>query len=244
MSKHITLENLDKFVLQNPEIKSGCIIDTNILFAASYDLDAFHERAIEFFQKLSTLQIPCFINVNIRSEFINLTRRVILTESLMDLLHDLGQQLPQEIYLKLRSIETRINSRQKDNKNFKLQEEEIKAIRKIFVKYELSSQTDLWASFCDEYLTGKISQAWESIESPFGINFISLRGDENSAHLAGTLNWHNLDSIIEKTGIGSNDAMIINLLNSSKYIGIATLDEDIIYSIATVGDQNKFVLTL
>ena len=47
---------------------------------------------------------------------------------------------------------------------------------------------------------------------------------------------------MEKTVIGSADAMIINLLNKSKYSLIASMDEDVQYAIDRLGMDDKFLL--
>lgn len=67
-----------KTAQSNPSLQRGCIVDTSILFAASYPPDEFNTEAEELFDFLLDLEIPAYTNVNIRAEFINLHMRVMI----------------------------------------------------------------------------------------------------------------------------------------------------------------------
>lgn len=70
----IEAKDLRLFLNESPARKLGCLIDTNILFAANFSLDHFHDEAIEIFKTLMDEKVPLYTNVNIRSEFINRAR--------------------------------------------------------------------------------------------------------------------------------------------------------------------------
>lgn len=71
-------------------LKRGCVVDTSILFAASYPLHNFNSASEEFFEYASELEIPLYTNVNVRSEFINSQRQIMIPEGLSDLYTTFG----------------------------------------------------------------------------------------------------------------------------------------------------------
>ena len=75
--------DFEKSIQKYPQLKRGCIVDTNVLFAGSYDYDSYNEWAEEVFYVLERNNIPVYTNMNVRSEFINLQRRVLLAEGLV-----------------------------------------------------------------------------------------------------------------------------------------------------------------
>jgi len=239
----IRAHDLRNFLDRSPAMRTGCLVDTNILFAANYSLDRFHGAATDIFETLINEQVPRFANVNIRSEFINLSRRIVIAQALLDLFHAIGTDLPTDVYNKLKSIKTRTATKENEESLFRLQEQEIEEIRVLFTQYRPTDDQDLWDWFCEDYLKGKISGEWEWVEEDFGINFLSLRHGENSRHLENELKWENVVGIIEKTGIGSADAMIVNLLLQSKYGFIVSADADIVFAMEKILPGNKFVVT-
>ncbi len=77
----VEARNLRSFLNEVSFRKSGCLIDTNVLFAANFNLDYFHDEAVEIFNILTEEKVPVYANVNIRSEFINLARRVVIVHA-------------------------------------------------------------------------------------------------------------------------------------------------------------------
>jgi predicted nucleic acid-binding protein len=238
----IKAKDLPTFLKTSYAHSSGCLIDTNILLAANFNLDHFYDVANDILDDLARFKVPRFANVNIRAEFINLSRRVVIAQALLDLFHKEGTGLPIEVYNKLRSIKTRSSVKEKENKLLRLQDKEIEEIRILFSNFHPSPQKDLWDWFCDDYLVGKISSEWAWVEKDFGINFLSLRGEQSLEHLEEDLHWDDAVAIIEKTGIGSADAMIVNLLLKSKYSFIVTADSDIVFAMQRLSPPNKFVV--
>lgn len=82
-----------KTVSIQPDLKRGCLVDTSILFAASYPPDEFNTESEELFDYLAELEIPLLTNVNVRSEFIDQHRRVSVPEGLSDLYTSQGKAL-------------------------------------------------------------------------------------------------------------------------------------------------------
>ncbi len=68
----------------HPKIKNGILIDTNILAAATYDMDKYYEVAKAFIDQIIENNIPLYCNVNIRAEFLDIHRRIIASEVILD----------------------------------------------------------------------------------------------------------------------------------------------------------------
>jgi predicted nucleic acid-binding protein len=68
------------FKAHKESFEKGCMVDTNALFAAAFPLDHHNEWAEKVFDELHRLDIPIYTNLNIRSEFIELSRRVLIPE--------------------------------------------------------------------------------------------------------------------------------------------------------------------
>jgi hypothetical protein len=238
----IEAKDLPSFLGESPARKLGCLIDTNILFAANFSLDHFHEVSVEIFRILIEERVPIFTNVNIRSEFINQARKVVLVHALLDLFRDVGTDLPIEVYNKLRSLKTRSDSKEVANLLFKINDNEIEQIRDLLSKYHPTPTQDVWDWFCEDYFKGKLTAEWNWVEKDFGINFLTLRYSEDSGHLENELNWDDAVAIIERTSIGSADAMIMNLLIQSKYQFMVSADSDIAFAMKKLKLANKFVV--
>ncbi len=165
-------DKIDELVEAQPEVLNGVFVDTSVLFSATYDLDIFNEKVAFLFGKFSDYNIPIYANVNIRSEFIELHRRVLIAESLIDLLEDLGSSLSDEINYKLKSVKTRYRKAIDEERIFRLSDSEIKKIRSLFSKHKNSSK-DGWEAFCDNYLSGRIESLWLQAEEKFNLHFLS-----------------------------------------------------------------------
>src|SRR5690606_31026267 len=81
----ITLADLKSLVGTNPDLQRGCVVDTNVLFAAVIPPDRLNTWAEATFIQLNALSLPAFTNINIRSEFLDLQRRVLIPEGLVSL---------------------------------------------------------------------------------------------------------------------------------------------------------------
>ena len=52
MGQLIQHHNLPQFIDTDPDALKGCFVDTNLLFAADYDLDGLNEEAVEICETL------------------------------------------------------------------------------------------------------------------------------------------------------------------------------------------------
>ena len=70
---------------QHPQARKGFWIDTNILVSATYDSDKYHDNSTVFIEQILENEIPLFCNVNIRAEFLEIHRRIIFSEAILEM---------------------------------------------------------------------------------------------------------------------------------------------------------------
>lgn len=210
-------------------------------FSLSYPLDTFNDQAEVVFNLLAKESVPVFTNVNIRTEFIEQHRRVAIPEALIDLLEDAEESLQSEIVQQLKSLRTSYRKAQKEDKSFKLNEREIKKYRNLLGKYELNGK-DGWEMFCKEYLTGTIQKIWDTTVAQWNLNFISLRATEKHPLISTEVSWDEMVKLVEKFGMGSMDAMILNLFQCSTIEVLITADEDLAYAVEKLKLKGKRVI--
>jgi predicted nucleic acid-binding protein len=139
----LAVSDLEKFFQTHPDAKHGCIVDTNVIFATSYPLDNFNEWGEEVFNELHRLQVPIYTNQIVRSEFIDLNRRVVIPEGLVDFFEDYSGTLEDEVESKLRSLKTRKRKAEVEEKTFKLSDSEINEFAELFRKFVKIESTPL-----------------------------------------------------------------------------------------------------
>lgn len=225
-----------------PDFKNGVIVDTSILFAGSYPSDEFNTVAEELFEYLSELNIPVYTNVNIRAEFIDQHRKVMIPEGLSDLYTEHGKRLDPILYKKLQTVYTNLFEARKTSKSYKFDENQIKSWRHFLKSNYGDGAKDGWLKFCNDYLQGKIEVIWDATCKEFNLNFLTLRGADENKWLLGDLTWEDMATIVGKFGIGSFDAMILNLFLNSKFSAIVTADRDIAYVLSCIKPEGKFVV--
>lgn len=236
----IRFSDLLKTASSEPKIKDGCFVDTSILFAASYPPDEFNTESEEVFDFLAELEIPVFTNVNVRSEFIDLHRRVMIPDGLGDLYTVYGKSLDGGLYAKLQSINTLLTTARSTGKPLKFDERQIKEWRHILQSRQLENKNG-WLQFCADFLQNKIEAIWNNTCNELVIHFFTLRNSDQSDWLNKELKWEDMASIVGRFGVGSFDAMIINLFLNSKFSVMVTADKDLVYVIEFLKPNNKYV---
>lgn len=202
---------------------AACFVDTSILFSATYSSDSFNEESDTAFNRLAKAGCALFTNVNVRSEFLENHRRVLIPEALVDLLGKLGAQLDPFLCEKLKSHRTAYKKRVEEEKNTKMDAHQIKEWRRILARYSFNDM-DGWSLFCRDFMSGKIHRIWNETERHFSLNFISSRSGDNNPNLNQIPNWEDAIDLMEKYGIASSDAMILNMFLCSKIPVLLTAD--------------------
>lgn len=235
-----TFSELAKFINENPKAKLGCLMDTSILFSTSYDLDLFNTDAARAVAVLADCGIPIYTTYNVRSEFLELHRRIIIPECLADFLEDEGEELHPELVAKLTSMRTMMRKATQEGKLFKLSDQQIKYFRSALAAYRVGER-DGWEAFCHNYLADKIDRVWDTAVAALGLNFIGLRSSEDSDVLAGSPSWNGATALVGRFGIGSVDALILDLFFNSKFLFLLTSDRDMAYCVTQAKQPGRFV---
>jgi len=239
--KIFQFNDIRRLISEVPEIKNGVVVDSNIIFAASYELDVFHDEVAEMLNVFSEFDVPLFTNVNIRTEFLELHRRVLIAESLIDFYEDFGSDMEPELQHQLKSHRTSYRKAVEEDRLFKLSDQRIKSFRNQLMEFTFNEQ-DAWQLFCQNYFSTRISGIWEKAVELFNLQFISMRQTDKSPQISGDLSWEQMENLVSQYGIGVSDAMILNLYLNSTFSAIITADSDLVYVLEKVGPKNKIVL--
>ena len=211
---------LEQYLKTNPETMKGCFVDTNLLFAADYEIHSLHEVASTVTDLLYRKGIPIFANSVIRSELLELKRRVFVTEGLVDLPGLTSENLPATIKNKISSLNTRIRKRENDGRHFLLSGREIKEFKNIF---ETDGELQSWEIFCKLFLKDRLHLEWQEILAGKKVKYVGT----SSEILTSEIEWEPMVDIIEASGIGVSDAMIVNFFLNSEIDFMVSGDSEI-----------------
>ncbi len=238
----IAVNQLDKLILKQPSIKQGCLLDTNILISASITVDPANDAAESLLEELAKLEIPIYSNVNIRAEFLEIQRRILIPECLIEFYESRSDHVD-FIAQKLKSVQTSYRKSLTDKKVYKFNDDRIKEFREIFSK-TIVNEEDGWIYFCKTFLAPQLTVIWDEVVQLFNLNFIKIRDDEDHHLLIDKVSWDGVTEIMRKYGTSSADAMILNLLLCSKIELVATGDSDIKYLSDILDKYGKIVLQI
>ena len=222
------------------EFEKGCIVDTSILFAVSYPNDNHNSSAAELFDYLLELKIPVFTNVNIRAEFIQNQFQVMVPEGLADLYSTHGKKLSQTVYKKLQSNYSTINEAKNKGISYKFSNSKVVEWRD-FLRQNYLQDSDAWFDFCQSFISHRIEDIWDETCDEVGVNFLTLRGSDSKNWMTGPIDWKDASSLVGNFGIGSFDAMIVNLFLNSHFPMLITADKEIAKMIKALNPNGKYV---
>lgn len=239
MGKVIPFSEIESYLasIEMSNAPKGTILDTNVLISASYDVRDSHTQITEVLDILQGKSYRIFATVNTRSEYLEFQRRLILTESLLDMVDEFSTvKLPKNAKAKIQTLKGSLKTSvaADPDKDEVFNESQLKKIKKEFSAGPHSGQRN-WLEICDTFLKGKVSIEDQSLMDR-GVEYISPN-DESQKHLFDfSLGWPEAIDICEKTGTAFSDSMILNALKASKLFFIVTLDFDIGY--AALSDPN------
>lgn len=241
MGNVIPYSDVDMFFrsISNPK---GCLIDTNFLISLTEENHKFHEDSVFIYEKLTQYQIPAYITVSVRTEFVDYQRRIKMTETLMDMLSPTSKWKASEAIKRvLRSNRGWIDNQAAKDDLPVLSDSRLKEIKQAFLPKTQSGQIG-WVEFCKEHLSGQLLKMWQQVEDALGINYVELRASESQKFLENDLNWKTMYTLSEETCLGSNDAMILNVLNSSIFPFVVSSDYDMAYGILMSGESKSILV--
>ena len=237
----ICLSDLNELDKKEPQLFSlGCVVDTNALFAASVPIDRLNEWTEEVLAEVGALKIPIFSNINVRSEFLEMQRRVLVPEGLVSFYDQTNREtLNSHLKMQLVRLKSRKDKAGKEERIFKLGDKEIKAFRDLF-RDEVGIEA--WEYFCADFLHPYLVPAWEELVTEFKIHFLGTRNIEAGGYFETPPRWNDMVELMGKFGIGAADAMIVNFFMSSKFPLIVTGDEDVAFVVEKLSNGKKYVL--
>lgn len=226
----IPYSGVDNFLV-NIDCEKGCILDTNFLIALTEESHKFHEDSHFIYEKLVEYKVPIYSTVTIRTEFIDYQRKIKVTESLMDMLAPSSKwKISSSVRDHLKKQRGWIDNQAKDDELPCLSDARIKEIKRVFLPKSQSGQIG-WIEMCRELLLGRLLEAWSAVEDALSIRYIDMRNESSQSLFIKQLKWEEMYSISEQTAISSNDAMILNLLESSVLPFVVSADYDLAYGI-------------
>ena len=226
---------------KTPKVSKGIVVDTNVLISATYDSDKFYDSTTDFMDLVVENNVPLYCNVNVRSEFLEIHRRIIFTEALLDFYQAAGpSKLPAPIAIQLGKWTKSNESKKSSGKApLKLSEPDLKEIK--FALMEISDGgRDLWTAICEDRIGNKLESVWNMVESEFGLNFLTTREEDSTSLVTQTPSWEDAVKLIEKFGISSSDSMIVNIFSCSSLVALATSDKEVAHTIEKISNGNKF----
>lgn len=227
-----------------PSARNGFLVDTNFLISLTYELSKFYDKSIELHELMAEYSCKLFCNVNVRNEFLEVQRRIVLTEALISMNHDplIKEVIPPYIRGRIRSLNTRReNALKKDKHPTILSDGELKSYAQDLSEIR-AGENNLWEILCEDYLKDKLHQLWNSLENLFNVNFLSVRQEDLDLHLKRAPNWKDAIDIIEKYGLASSDAMIINIFLCTNFSFLVTSDKEVASIVKSINEDNKFVI--
>lgn len=235
MGRIIHLDELDSALSKNPTFIRGCVVDTNLLFAADYDSHHWNTEAIELGELLVAYEVPIFSNATIRSELLELKRQVLLTESLLDFYSRTAADLAKRsshLFNKLKALKDRTVEAERKGEHFFYNADKLKECKESF---DSSLTEDAWYRFCEAYLSGKLETEWAGHSAARNIAY--LTGDEMD-FFDSPLEWSDMIALSERNGIGISDAMILNFFECSSLSLLATADREVAAAVSRMpGDK-------
>lgn len=226
---------------QYPAVQKGVLVDTNVLISATYELDSFHEETINFLDQLIDYKIPLFCNVNVRSEFLEIHRRIIFTEALLSFESvTKGSSLGLDFRKKLSSLRSNQKKREDQGRaSVRLSESDIKIFKSLMLQEDGGT---LWNKFSSEYIGENLIDIWNFAVDKIGLTSISLREQDQSKYILTYPEWEDAVRLMSRHGLSSSDAMIINIFRSSVFTAILSSDSDIGISISQLNMPNKICI--
>lgn len=210
---------------------TGCIVDTSFLISVNDSDHDFHADAQFLFEKLVEHQIPLYVSVSARAEFIDFQRRVTVTEILMDMLAPTSKwKISAAVREVLKSQRGWIDNQASQGNDPYLTDSRIKICKQTFTPRNHSGQIG-WVEFCKEFLAGRLATIWQDLVDDLSLNYIEMRSDDARALFEKDLRWESMYRLVEESALGSQDAMILNLLDCSVFPFVVTMDFDLAYGV-------------
>ena len=231
MGRVVSFSDFQQYLAElrrRPDFFAGAILDTNILIAMSYEVKKEHERVSELLDIAAEEGFRLFATVTTKSEFIEFNRRLVMTESLIDLADPHSKvKIPKagKSAIDVATGSMRANAKRGGDPVFT--DTQLKNIKRAFSAGPHSGHIG-WLTICREVLSGRLREI-ESLLDARGVEYISPHDPQREV-FERPLEWDDAIKISEVTNISVADAMILNALQATKCQFIISLDFDIGYA--------------
>nr|BFD63655.1 hypothetical protein BdHM001_23360 [Bdellovibrio sp. HM001] len=241
MGTAVPYSDVDKF-LMGIDCSKGCVLDTNFLIALTEENHRFNDDSNFIYEKLVEYKVPIYSTVTVRTEFIDYQRRIKVTESLMDMLAPSSKwRISSAVRDELKKQRGWIDNQAKDEELPCLTDTRIKDVKRVFLPKTQSGQIG-WIEMCKEFLQGKLLEAWRGVEEALSINYVDMRDGSSQRLFQKELKWENMYVLSEQTALGSNDAMILNVLESSVMPFVVSADYDLAYGVMKSNSEKTILV--
>ena len=228
-------------VLQGLDKPHGCLLDTNFLIAAIYEVHRFHSEAVSLFDAMAEAGIPLYVSLSARSEFLDLQRRIILTEALMQMASEKSKwRISADVLKELRNQRRWIGIQAEKEEMPILSESRIKMVKQVFLPRTQSGKSG-WLELCQYYLAPLLS-TWDQTVTAMGLQYIGARESEEGKLFSSKLRWETMYELSAKTALSSMDAMILNVFNSSVFPLLVTTDYDLAYAVLAENNAKTILI--
>jgi hypothetical protein len=158
-------------LFKDENLRSGCLIDSNLLIAmTSLEGHPFNEDAEFIFEKLAHCHVPLFVTHTVKTEFLDLTRRRIITDTLMDILSDSKVKLSHRVRSELKRHQTWITTQIERDDLPILPDQRIKTAKQIFDPRTQSGQLG-WLGLCKRFLGAELLKHWDGVCERLALNY-------------------------------------------------------------------------
>ena len=239
MGKLVAFSEFDNYLDElksSSEYWNGTILDTNIIVSALYEIKSNHDEIIDFLdQKIFGNDIQCFTNVVTTAEFLNVYRRILLTEHLVDAVDEFSKlKLSKSSKYLIKTTYGRCKERYKNEKrDLIFSENELKKIRDTFSGGPHSGLLP-WPQLVKSFLADDLLLAYKAYEE-LGIKYISPNEEDQKHFFHSTMEWERVVDISSSSALAIFDSMILNALSCSHFHYAISSDKDLAY--ATLSDS-------
>lgn len=245
MGQVIPFSDLENYMagLQKGGLPIRAILDTNVLAALTYEVKPNHEQVSTCILSLEKFKAATFATVNTKQESVDFHRRLLLTETLLDLVDvHTKARIPKEAKLAIQRAYAAVMSRQKTRGSDPIfSDSQIKDIKSEFSTGSHSGHLS-WLKFCEEYLRAPLLEIEHELEDE-GIVYLSPNDPDQAAYFTVTpLRWADAIELVCQTGISMADAMILNCLKSSVCQFVVSTDFDLGFAVLADTTLNKAVV--
>lgn len=239
MGRLVSFSEFDEYceeVFRGQSFAKGTILDTNILVSLMYEVKSNHEEIVDFLDnKIVANEIACYTNVITTAEFINIFRRILLTEHLCDSIDEFSKL---KFSKKSKYLIKRLYGEYKhrfdhEKKDIIFSESHLKQIRDTFTGGSHSGLKP-WPELTKELLGNDLEKAYEAYEM-VGINYISPNEEDQKHYFHKKMVWEDTIRVSSSSGLAIFDSMILTALDCSHFPFAVTADTDIAY--ATLADS-------